>query len=161
MSKKSTIYIEDEVKIIKPHFFKRCGYPMSLEYALDKIEPHEEDIREVLSKVLGTNPNWKGKYKHMDNIKKLFALAYLSFNKYGGYERSIETFEDNDYINKIYTVVDKKIVRTGRYYKYDEYNNGLINQKSHVILTLDENRKYTYMEPLRIEVCNVEKVTNC
>ena len=170
MSKDKVIRVNDRIKIINPNFFKRCGYPLSLEDAFCHINNFDEQIRNLLESIINIESNTqyvKMVYnKYINQIKKGYAGAYLESVGFGGSTRQIETFELKDYKDRIFYVVDKKVVRTGKYTKDSYSGSYLSNQKAHTILELNEgtyqkdflHSKVSMYVPLKIEVCNVEKV---
>lgn len=173
MKKDNTVRIGDRVKIIHPHFFVRCGYPMSLESSILHVNKYQCRIENLLKEIINLNEenNYdSNKYKrYINSIKKEYARAYLEKENFGGDNRIIETIELKEHLNEEYLVMDKRVVRTGTYIKRaNDYPAELINQKSHVILELDmyvEIKDIFYsklhsFKQLRIESCNVEKLDN-
>ena len=181
VKKVTSINIGDKVKIINPQFFKRCGYPLSLEKAVDHVrDNYNKEIVDLLKSITEIPETYYFKniplnHYNKNNIIKEFALAYMKAKNYGGNTREIETFTAEEYTNLVFTVIDKKIVKTGIYSKshggLDDYNPPqLINQKSHIILYLDHSinipcikfneniRGITQQQFMKIESCNVEKV---
>jgi hypothetical protein len=153
----------DNVKIVIPEIFVRCGYPESISDNVNNIRiKYTVEIRQLLYKILGFYPEL------LDNTydKILNELTYLYLRKtgFGGNERRIYTriMDKNNWDyekEKVMKVTKTKIVTTGTYVEgsyYDKEYPGeyeppkLINQKKHKILELDSY--------LWIEEKNVEKV---
>jgi len=163
MSKKDNIIrVGDTVKIIKPYFFKRCGYPMSFEDACDSVRTIYKD--KISSFILDVrlidkpnkdisileDKNSKEFNKTFDKIVSALAYDYIRANKFGGKEKTIHTIYSPNYKNCLMEVEKIKFVKTGIYtsgswfggdgYSEDDYTPAYLNkEKTHKIL---------YMSPL-------------
>ena len=188
MSKKDNIIrVGDIVKIVKPYFFKRCGYPMSFENACDSVKTiYKDKISSFILDVrLIDKPN-KGisilEDKNSKEFSRIFnkivsALAYdyIRINKFGGKEKTIHTIHSPDYKNCLMEVEKIKFVKTGVYtsgiwfggngYSEDDYTPAYLDkEKTHKILYMSPlNTVFFYTkdnlyENFNIEAVNVEKV---
>lgn len=170
------------VIITNPLRVTRVGYPMSIDDAIAHVKSNmSEAIKSLLTqvglyktiedKVLKYQiyqewpPTDKVGRKTYTNIVKALAYEYLHQNSFGGKERSIHTKEYPEQQGKMYSVADKKVVKTGIYYpssgdNEDWYPGGLDNCKTHVLLKLWDWNIYCksnniYDEGFWIESCNV------
>lgn len=154
MSRKNPniIRIEDEVKIIIPNFFIRCGYPLSFQEAEEIIKKeYRKEIIAFLNSFSFTRINDFLPLDHaIDNLKcfkkivSSLAYDYINSKNFGGCERKIYTKEFSKYKNMIMVVDDIKFVKTGNYTmgsKYHSYDNEydydppeLREQKTHKLI---------------------------
>ena len=173
--KKDIIRVGDKVKIIKPEFFVRCGYPLCLQDACDIVkETYKEKICDFIqnigittTKLFSTIENDNDFLNTFDKIVKALAYDYVRANKFGGAERTIHTITEEVFQNKFMIVKEIQLVKTGIY--IGTYSFGyegefdppyLSDQKTHKILTLD-TPQYHYQisyNGFKIEDINVEKV---
>lgn len=174
MSKKKDpkiIRVGDYVKIIKPDVFIRCGYPMDFKEQTKAIlNNHLNDIRKFLKEIFNIQDDYLlfeediRSYSHCEEkIAKAIAYVQCKNARFGGKERKIYT----EYIERfleVEGVVDEiRFVKTGTYYApsggysynedYDYDPGGLINEKTHKILTIQTND----FNDFEIEAINVIK----
>lgn len=193
-----TIRIGDYVKVIKPEFVMRVGYPISFPMACAHVaQEYEHEIRVMLNKTKLYGPGeeyyeetdfgdllsfrdiWPpdGRYrKPYEKIVAGLAGMYLESQGFGGKERKIYTAQYEDFKDKVYLVVDKKVVKTGKYFppwsgqnyegEWDGEPGGLDDCKTHVLLFLNSwhhtalnNHEPPYDTYLVIERCHVEITT--
>ena len=186
------IKVGDIVQITNPFFVSRIGYPISFDMALEHVEKNfKPAIRAMLQQTgvyaqeegsklfeFALSLNWppRGRYeKPYKKICNALAVMYLENEGYGGEERSIYTKEEPTKQGKQFSVVGKKVVKTGTYYppwsqqsyegEWDGGPGGLDNCKTHVILELNDwsvvSLKFShniYEDGLWIERNNVRRV---
>jgi len=175
MSRKPPFKICDKVKIIAPEFFVRCGYPLSLQDALEAVDKSEvgEKARALLKEV-GLKSHWgvinSQPTKWYDRMLKVLAVGWLEQRRYGGTERTIHTKRLEELEGKVFQVIGQKFYRTGTYVPATQFADEwepptLVNQVSHRILLLGQLYSEPWTDitsfsswPLRIEACHVEKV---
>ena len=158
--------VGDYIRVIVPLTFVRCGYPMTKEEALEKVNAeysqNVEDLftdifsksdkklmpinkHSVIFKPSGNNVRELSKIK----IKDILAYEYLRHYRFGGRERKIYVAKAPQLFRKICKVIGWKNVNTGSYYSpsngYDsytgEYDNepgGLDDMRSHKIIEIEE-----------------------
>lgn len=194
------IRIGDHIKVINPEFILRVGYPISFIQACAHVEKeYEEQIRHMLAKckLYGHEPKssfeetmfgdltvfchepWPpiGRYKKpYHKIVAGLAGMYLESQGFGGKERKIYTKSYPDFKDRVYLVVDKKVVKTGIYFppwshqdyqgEWDGAPGGLDFEKTHVLLMLNSwhhaalnDHEPPYDTYLTIERINVEVVS--
>lgn len=169
--KKEVIKEGDVVKILEPNVFVRVGYPFNLEYAKNNLVTEEE--REMIGK-LSRDICFIDQYTRNERTYNsiLNAVAYkkLKDSGFGGNERKIFTkIDDTLDLEANYTVISKKMVRTGiyshgskgSYYPEDADPPTLYSCRNHQILQLGkiwEDDFLHFQEPLWIEKRFVVKV---
>lgn len=157
MKDPNIIRIGDEVKIINPNFFIRCGYPLSLKDEIKEINKHYgKATRDLMNQIVdgkkAIEEPEKTEYEcppHSCQYEFFKYLAYfrLMAKKFGGNERTLHTEYHQEFKDKITTVTFIKFVKTGirepgfssRSF-YDGYECEppcLSNQKTHKILELN------------------------
>ena len=171
MAQKDIIRKGDKIRIIKPYFFIRCGYPKSNDTETNTvIEKYEKQIKEMVYDQ--TTPSSVFNTQHIDRhlltkIAKEIAYARLRINGFGGAERTIHTKHLEELKDKEYTVGEIKYHKTGTYSPpshsgdyYEEYEPATLeNAKTHKILSLTPIGVHIFDRyDLRIEAANVEKI---
>lgn len=167
--KKQVFKIGEKVKIINPEFFIRCGYNLTIQDGLNMITPEERQvILKMLDKKSQFNYSYHGGDKIFDKILNEIAYSKIRGMGFGGKERKIFTKRIENLTNGTGTIISKKTVKTGKYesgyvsgWETPEYNPPFLgNEKTHIILSLDlvENPDEIYLDALRIEEKNVEKI---
>lgn len=140
--KKEKIKYGDTVRIVNPYFFVRCGYNDTLEKQSEEIlKNHEYDLMSVLKKI---TPLIDRDSKQFNVILKELAYLKCQQNKFGGSERKIFTELKEEFKNELFSVINKKIHKTGNYVSgryYGSYGDEmdyepayLEKEKTHVIL---------------------------
>lgn len=179
-TKKEVFKVGEQVQIVVPEFFDKCGYENNFESAykivkekyLSKIQKFVDTIYDEFPTDFQFKPfyDYSKPTKLEEDILRAFAYDYVKGNKKQGNERKIFTRREDYYQDRIFTIHSKNVVYTGKYDKpystqsyegeVDYYPGGLYDQKAHVILTLGspDNLGNIYLEDLRIEKCNVKKV---
>jgi len=160
MSKKDPriIRVDDEVRIIRPEFFVRCGYSMTFEQACKEVmKKHGESIREFIESIgiitlenLDYYSNVGNVGYTQDKIVAAFAYDHLRNKGFDGKERKIYTIYNENYVRKnngVFKVTKIKYVKTGvyrpgnyvnDYYEGYDYSPAyLSNEKTHKILQLE------------------------
>jgi hypothetical protein len=186
MKKDNIIRVGDCVRIIEPHIFVRCGYPLSFEDAVKVVEEkYQKEVDSMLEKIgfrefydmtiLGETVKMKmksdGRGTTEDKIIRALAYEYVSREGFGGKERKIYTDYKEELKGKEYTVTRKFVKKTGTYfppseeyhsyYDYSEYEyepGGLVNEQTHVMLDLYEGYTFTDEHTITIEKCYVKKI---
>lgn len=147
------------VKIIKPDFFLRCGYPMDHTATKQEIiKEYTADINALVAKVIGrpviavalVAPS-----KVIDDIAGRLAFAKLSSCGFGGRKRSIYTESRPEFEGTVHTVLGTRFVVTGTYepgfggspWDSEPEPPQLVNQQRHRIFDLG---------PFEIESVNCE-----
>lgn len=131
--------IGDTAKVVKPLVFIRCGYPCTLEEETRIVtEEFGSKITEMFRDCGG--PVWT-EGREFKRVASEIAYARLRSRGFGGRERKIYTKENSSIDGKEFTVVRKKVVKTGRYYSPSGYGEdwepgGLCDCKTHVIVSL-------------------------
>lgn len=152
-----TIHVGDKVQIINHEYFLRVGFPMR--YHEDVMENPE--MREVIDGQileLLSNPAFPW-YSTTGNcsigdglIRRGLGFCILKAKNFGGNERKIYTNTESPMTGKFYTVIEKKIVRTGI------FQHGRIKGINNVILNIkDEKTTWTRW----IEAKNVRLLKDC
>jgi len=182
--KKDIIRIDDEVKVVIPEVFVRCGYPLCLNDMIKKVQEEEgEKILKFLSTV-GIDGKieldlFNKSYQIMveeggmrlpaydDSFHKIVkAIAYKRIEQldYGGKERKIYTERNEEIKDLTFTVVGISYKQTGIYTTGSTSSiDGevsppyLANMKVHKILLL-YNFMFWASEDIRIEAKNVIKI---
>lgn len=139
------IKIGSIIRVIKPHIFIRCGYPLTLGDEAKRIKSQfSTEINELLHKILGTTPSSYAGITHIGPPSKLvkqIAYTSLMIQKFGGPERTIHTLHVPSIENLIGEVTSIKTCVTGTYYSgstsgdYEDYEPPMLyNQKRHRIV---------------------------
>jgi hypothetical protein len=189
MSKKdpNIIRIDDEIRVKKPNFFIRCGYPLSLKEACKIIkEKCHKEINEFINK-FNFNPLYyslslldNNEYQDTKTFREItstLAYDYMRSKNFGGSERQIYTEEFPQYKNKLMIVDNIKFVKTGIYvpgshyipYESEEDPAHLINVKTHKLIHVYLNESILSFKKDKheftvktcsdwIEITNVEKI---
>lgn len=149
---KKPIYRDgDRVRVLVPNFVTRVGYPRNVDY-------YKPEARQTLESVGLLKPSFDGDwdtarrpYTIYDRAKdKLIGdlARFLLIQKgWGGNERSIYTQSQPLLAGTEQTVIDKRVVKTGKRYSgyttYDAWNGdydydpgGLEDEKTHILLKL-------------------------
>lgn len=174
--KKDVIRKGDTVRVLRPRWVKRVGYPLIWTDLVDEVRGDPRSAEAL--KVLGLPDNDLNDERISDFVRAV-ARARVKQRGFGGNERSIHYLrvvsKDEDplalvasdcvpshgYVGRKLVVTGKRVVKTGtRFpawsgrsgpdYEYDYEPGGLDNCKTHVLLTTWAGE---------IEVCDVEKVT--
>jgi len=160
--KKPVFNIGDKIRVIIPETVSRIGYNLSLTDVYDEIGKHDSRIQSFLLDV--DAPWYDNKVMGVveEGIRKALAYGILSKRNFGGPERKIHVNKDNEFLGRIAKVMNKKIVRTGKYNKGSYGNEGddftpayLSNIKSHVLLLvsfIDKNYGSVWIEAKNIEL---------
>lgn len=144
--KDDIIRVGDEIKIIHPYVFIRCGYNLTKQsvekevfdkYA-GKIEHFIESFKFQLS--------YRASQKFLYDLQDAIQHAYLHHNGFGGNKRKVFTGYEPDLKNKTHTVSKLKYVKTGRYMSY-EYSY-LIHEKVVKLIGIDitPSEDYTFIK---------------
>ena len=180
------IRIGDQVKIIKPEFVERVGYPMSFNQACQEVaEKYTDQINVFMSSLFpetsslnlarSLQSDWT-KTRTFQKIVKALAYRYIGTNGFGGNERKIYTYLIDQEIWQYQEVMDKAVVKTGFYFppgggydywgEYDWEPGGLDKEKTHILLFIGYGflkeeiiqMFSTHKYHGWIEACNVEKI---
>jgi hypothetical protein len=155
---KDIIRIGSQVKIVNPITVLRWGYPLTKQIVKDTIITQEQKdaINALVEQYSGVKPLPKGFLNITEDGKNWYAerafkkildeLAYLKLRNegFGGQERQLFTLSRESLRDKIGNVVERKVVKTGKYFPasggydsyYGEYDwepGGLANEKTHVL----------------------------
>lgn len=162
----------DIVKVVKPLVFIRCGYPCTID------EETQVVIRDFGSKIVEVfrecgGPVWT-ENREFKRVASEIAHARLRSNCFGGRERKIYTKKNSAIDGKEFVVIDKKVVKTGRYYSPSGYGEdwepgGLDNCETHVIVQVADSESIVrlegknivvgaWSEPFWIESTNIVKI---
>jgi len=179
------IRVGDQVKVIKPDFFVRCGYRMSFEEGRKYVrESYDEEIARFIEQFYFTRSPYRLgrtlKSNDEDRTSPTFrkivdalAYEYIRSQGFGGNERTIHTIHAPDYEGCILWVDDIKRVVTGTYspghswggIDFNGYDPPMLeNQKHHKILLCSPlsgvffNSGKNGVLNHDIEAVNVEKV---
>jgi len=159
------IRVNDQVKIIHPYVFVRCGYPKTLDSVKDKVEKKYGDKIINFIKSLNFIPSHDAytKYQFFDDICKVIQYRYLRDTNFGGNTRKVYTKYDFHIKNGIGIVKKIEYVKTGiytNYYNGDEYeswvSNYLEHQKTIKLLTVEihdiNNKHYFYSRMMLVKI---------
>jgi hypothetical protein len=166
----------DLVRVVNPLAFVRCGYPLDPGEVNDKMRREQmRRVRDFLNlDGVPLDPSGYLDDSWMDaravNLAaRALASQYLAKHGFGGRERTIHTAEMPEMKGRVFKVTDWQFSKTGTYYPPSTYDGGwdgpaeyepggLDNTETHRILhLLSTDGTYT---ALKIEACNVEKVTD-
>tara|TARA_Y100000310_G_scaffold255757_1_gene263336 strand:- start:1501 stop:2079 length:579 start_codon:yes stop_codon:yes gene_type:complete len=184
----SRIRAEDRVKVIKPEFFQRCGYPVTYQSEFDRIIASEE-IKDEIGKCLSTclkiaapvdrsgstQVGIHNVYRNcVDNlgaiqkIAKILAYESVRIKQHGGSQRKIYTKTIEKLAGKEFQVLRVRYVKTGTYippgfcgYAEGDWEPGYLEDaKTHKILELYWTKESTecMLDKVEIEGNNVVKV---
>jgi hypothetical protein len=148
-NKKDIIRIGDQVKIIYPHVFVRCGYPKSINDYIEKVKKEKGEQVQKFIQDMGISIDVLSLYnddqmfsKVYEDIIKIIAYQFLKKDKFGGNERTIHTQYQIEQKDKEFSIIGIRFVKTGIYQKSWHSMDGdydppvLCNQKTHKILQL-------------------------
>jgi hypothetical protein len=180
MRKDAVIRSGDSVRIEKPLFLNRVGYPKCIESESEiVVKEFGEDIRTLLLKagvseagIIGGGFLKDWIYIRLrDRIINGIAHARLRSHGFGGRNREIYTDEIPEFDGKIFRVAGTRFVKTGTYYpstgggEWEDYDPAVLDdQKTHKILCLDwfciggDIPALKGRKSLEIEACHVIKV---
>lgn len=125
------VKIGDRVVITNPELVLRVGYPLSYEEAYRKtIELYGPQLKDFLKR---TVYDADGEFQldidleHRDVKRVLGGLArlYMAQAGYGGKERAIHTVSRPELQGQVFTVMNKRVCKTGTYdapYGYTDHN---------------------------------------
>ncbi len=144
MARKHVYRVGDMIRIVKPLFVERVGYPTVWTSYFEKYKTHPKLI-EAMALLDLPNPGGRAQREFAEGA----ARAANRLAGFGGRERTIHHFayERSDYCGEETAILAKRVVRTGTYYPpsggrfwtdygYEYYyeNGGLDEAKSHVLL---------------------------
>lgn len=193
---KKHVFIEgDRIKVINPIFVVRVGYPKTISDYAEKINPEniqrfiKSEIEETSYVKAPINPLLEDKKPESFTYTRDYPAVVWRIQKemgywmakkdgFGGRERTLHTVVLPEYKDKIYTILNKRVVKTGTYYGpcggYDSYSGeydydpgGLENMKTHILLSIHNDSEfyfkhdshYMLLDPSSmIEATNVEWV---
>ncbi len=167
--KTPNIHAGDTVRIVKPEFFVRCGYPICFEGETARVLKEQGETINAFLRSQGVKPpHIMGDMSHpQQKVAKAIAYCLLRQKKFGGPNRSIHTERIASKEGEVAQVVSVSFVKTGIYspgYRdYDgEYESAyLSDEKTHRILTLGIYGQLVssdYHECLKIDAENVELI---
>jgi len=151
--------VGDTVRIVRPRFIKRVGYPLTFVDLREEFADHPQ-FTEAMRLLGFTDGAHEVPFRVKREIVDGLARGAVRARGWGGKERRIH-YEDQprDLTDYLTTVLAKRVRMTGDYYPpsggqdmtgEDWYEpGGLTNQRSHVILTTGYGD---------IEACDVELV---
>lgn len=174
--KKDVIRIGDTVRVLRPRWVKRVGYPLVWTDLVDEVRSDPRTTEAL--KVLGLSDR-ELQSERTSQFVRAVAMARVEQQRFGGNERSIhyqrvgsadESALDliasncvphHGYVGRELNVISKRTVKTGKRfpawsgrsgpdYEYEYEPGGLDDCKTHVLLNTWAGE---------IEVCDVEKVT--
>lgn len=161
MKNNKIIRRNDNVKIIIPNFFVRCGYPMCPENETKSIfREFGKEINGLLTKIGVKRFQNFGNTEFLDKLCKEIAYAKCKTNHYGGHDRQIFTQEMPELKDSTFHVLNTKYVKTGKYNHGSFYQTidgsdyepaYLSNEKTHKLLQIDCKGQHW------IEAANVQK----
>lgn len=100
--------IGDIVKIVKPEFFVRVGYPLGLCDVQEELDRCENHITDLMHK---SDMPWYDSgvdYKIREGVRRALGYGILAKKNFGGRERKIFTALSPGLINRTMKVVGKK-----------------------------------------------------
>jgi len=173
--KKHVYHVGDKVRILRPRFVRRVGYPL-VWHEVEDVQLYADPRIGTALRALGLHPaSLEGLACGHDEIPRhlqiAFAKEFVVQNNFGGKERSIYYWADGQsppnvfdtavwgrYYSEgtVHTVVGRRHVKTG--VRYAAWGNGedwepggLNDMKVHTLLKLSDS--------VEIEACNVEPMT--
>lgn len=158
--------IGDNVRIVVPKIFVRCGYPLSFDDVLERTEAEFGERIRTFCRELGFD-TYVGSYANSSsvsiNVTREIARAVMQRDGYGGRERTIHTADRPDLAGIEGTVCRQFFCKTGTYVPGSRsWSDGdheppyLEDEKTHRILVLDLPLPGCWNMP--IEAANVEKI---
>lgn len=170
MRQDKIIRVRDKVRIIKPEFFVRCGYPMDIQREAAQLQQELFDDFRVLMQKVGINGSLyaftEQTYRSYSKICHELAYAKCRTNNFGGNERQIYRESIPIMADTVCSVLDTKIVKTGIYkpkfnchsYEYgvDECDPAeLTNQQTHKLVKVYSASPYFegWIEAVNVEKC--------
>lgn len=169
----SIIRVGDQIEIINPEYVDRVGYPLCKKDIVAGITQDQKNrLYKAANEIFGLEIedfNNSIFVKSNKEYKLLYALAEMILlqKKFGGSERSIHTKIEESYMGQIFTVLERKVVKTGTYVpggggycsytgEYDYDSAYLENEKTHVLYGVSDGGlgKCIYFEKR-----NVKKIT--
>lgn len=160
----------DRVKITRPLFFVRCGYPLDFHAETEKVLSGRWAEIEPFLKAMGVTAGFDAGRMDRAARKVAEAIAYALIRQagFGGRDRTIHTREIPDLAGHEFVVEGVRFVKTGTYTTpgsggdpYDYCPNYLTNEKTHRILRTPLFRDLPFpagLTGLEIEAANVEKI---
>lgn len=151
------IRVGDVIRIEKPHFFVRCGYPLCFwdEFA-DVLHAKRKAVLRFLKTHAKTDDGIA-----VDKIVQVLTYASLKNKNFGGNDRKIYTEEYRELTGEYAEVRTVRFVKTGERCS-DQDGRYLANETTHRILGTDLSATteagYTRLG-LEIEATNVTLVT--
>ena len=148
----------DYVKVINPHQFVRCGYPISFADMCERVrKEHMHKIDSMMESILGkpeikiSKTSLEERWSRHYNIVKIIAYHLLKKEGFGGNERKIFTEERTILKDVIGKVIDIRYVKTGTRVPASRYSGGydgydyeppyLDNEKTNKILDINLFRR--------------------
>lgn len=169
MNKPNVIRVGDQVRIVNPLMFIRCGYPLGIEDGKRAVEHKREAVRQLFD--YPSSPDCLFDYndaKSEDKILRVLAVKWLYSQRFGGRERTIHTVLRPDLKGVTMEVSSIKTVMTGYYVPgcsgggyFDEGDPeppDLSNRKTHRILEGFTHSVYIDSHLLMIESVHIEKL---
>lgn len=162
----SKFVVGAEVRIARPVFFLRCGYPLSVKDETQRVIEEKTTAIADFMRSVGVSDSIGDMEKSIRRIAGEIAFHLCKQSKFGGSERTIHTKELPEESGKICSIHSIRFVKTGirepghQYGGYDgwEYEPPyLSNAKTHRIIetSLWNYELGTYLE---IEAVNVAMV---
>jgi hypothetical protein len=165
--KADIIRVGDEIKIIKPFFFIRCGYPMDVKEETEKIcNEYGVNVGKLMGDVGVNVGNDIGRSSHFYKICRELAYAKCKTQKFGGRTRSLYTEEIPEYLGISCRVSNIKYVKTGEYHPRKAYYGDepdydpafLSEEKTHKLIKCFVYHTSIICADKWIEAVNVEKI---
>lgn len=143
-TKTPNIVVGDTVKIVKPEFFIRCGYPMDFWAEVERIKAEKGAEIGAFLKSQGIRYDGERVERTLtiafDKVAKAIAFAWVKQSKFGGNYRKIYTHPIHSRVGQ-FTVVDEvRFVKSGTLSpghtdQYGEYDPPYLSgEKTHRIL---------------------------
>jgi hypothetical protein len=178
MSKRKNIIRRyDNVRIVHPNVFVRCGYPLTKKIMKERMTPEQLEAVVTMFKAFGIQSRpeiafdlSKKRESSYDKVIDIIAERMLFGEQWGGAERQIYTEHRPELKGQTFQVIGKRVVKTGTYQPassyqgyydmYPEYEPAYLDGcETHVILELNHCEDITVYRNLEIERCNVELIT--